>query len=235
MTQHDHRRAWTVKWHMTWVFGLGLALALMVALQASWTLKASSASLQRASADRAVPLLQLASLRYLVTRDRMILMDAAVLQQADVAARRVQEFRNNRSLSDQLWKDYRTTISSQEQQVAAARTQAALAQLVDEGLGPTAQALQAQRYDEAGDLLRSKVSPLHPAYADAIEALVQTQLQAAAALQDTSRASMERSSLGILVLDGMGLALVAGVAWLLTRSAVRLLGPEPAAQPAGTP
>jgi methyl-accepting chemotaxis protein len=223
---HKHRDL-SVARRLSLAFGLLIVLTVAVAVVAAWGLQRSAQALKTVYEDRTVPLTQLTQVRYLATRDRVLLMDATMQAKADTTNARLKQFMANRETSTKIWKEYRAHGLTPEEVGIADAVESALKALVDQGLTPTAAALQAGQYEDAVKVLQSKVSPLNPAFIDEMAKLVglQTRLakeenEAAMAAQRFSGAAM---ALAVALAVGAGLLM----GWRITRSLVRALGAEP--------
>ena len=212
--------------------GLGFFLvgliALATALMGAWGLQRSQAYTEAIYADRTVPLEQLGTLHYLVTRSRVVLMDAILSGKPETAAKRVAQYEDAKARAAKLWKDYMATrMTAEEAALAQKVTQAHLA-LVEQGFDPTASALKAGDFATARTVLDKQISPLNPALTKHLDEL--TMLQVRVAAEDyASAVEAARWSSGVMaalvVLAAVGCTLV-GVG--ITRSLTRALGAEPA-------
>ncbi|MBL8306291.1 MAG: MCP four helix bundle domain-containing protein [Rubrivivax sp.] len=217
----------TVAARLSLGFGLMIVFMAVIGAAALWALDRSARSLATIYEDRTVPLVQLGRIQYLVARDRIVLMDAMIRGEASNTARRLKEFAEHRAEVERLWKAYRATYLTPEEVGIADRTEAALGVLVSRGLQPMADALARQQIAEAGHLLGSQVSPLNPAFVEAMGALIELQARVAAAENDGAQASR----LWTLRVIGTTAALAMLAAVLLARGLtlglVRALGAEP--------
>ncbi len=211
--------------------GFGLLVLLMAGVAAAgvYGLQRSSQALDSIYNERTVPMTQLAKVHYLATRDRVVLTDALIHGKPDTTAKRVKQFEANREASNKAWADYAQEVHSGEEQELAAQAAQTLAVLVDQGFRPMAAALQAGQADEARRILDTKISPLNPAFVDAMEALLALQVKLAAG--EHAQALVVARSAITATLAVTALGLVAGVAAgaFITRRLVRALGAEPEA------
>jgi methyl-accepting chemotaxis protein len=177
--------------------------------------------------DRTVPLAQLGTVQYGVTRSRLVLMDA--VDRADDAntAKRLQQFADLQKRIDAEWAAYAATRMTPEEAKLAESTAAALKRFRDEALGPTAEALGAKRYQDARALLVGPVSRLNPAVAEGAEALVALQVRVAREEFDAASARAARMRTTTLGISLAGLAIGVAAAWGIARTVLRRLGTEP--------
>ncbi len=187
----------------------------------------SDAAIKTIYEDRTVALRQLGDIRYLASRDRVILADAAAHADDARTAKRLKEFEANRTAATNVWRDYLATYLTDDEQVLAKASATTMKPYVEAGLRPVAQALAGHRYPEAVGLLDSAVSSSSPPMQEALDKLIGLQVRVAAQVFDDSVAS---NRLGLRTILVMGvLALVASVVATLfiTRRLTRQLGAEP--------
>jgi methyl-accepting chemotaxis protein len=178
--------------------------------------------------DRTVPLRQLGTVRYLATRDRVLMSDAVVRGQPENAARRVKELHANREVSAKAWQAYATTAMTSEEQQLARRVEAALAAYVDQGLLPLAKALDGGRFDEARQLLQGKLSELNPALTQGLDQLLELQVREGQLQYDAASSHGSRALWALAALTLLGMVAGVASAVLVTRRLIRRLGAEPA-------
>lgn len=208
-------------------FGVVLLLTTCIALLGAWGLSRVNASLQSVFAESAVPLQRLAKVRDLAARDRILLTDAVLQMRADAASQRVAEYRRNRASAQKAWNDFASAsvvVSGKQLAVAAAQ---ASRSLIDEGFDPAAAALAAGRFDEARQRLDQHVARLQPAFAEAMDQLVASQVDGAEEQFNAAQTLGERLNAVLAALAGAGLLVAITAAFWVTRHLVRSLGAEP--------
>ncbi len=220
-------RKMTIARRLTLGFGLLLVMMAGIAASAGWALHRSAQSLKILYEDRTVALTELAKVRYLATRDRILLMDATMQGNADIAARRLKEYAANREASAKAWVAYRSKPLAPQELALAEATDAALKNLVNNGFAPMAAALERLQLEDALTVLNEKISPLNPAFAEAMGKLIALQTQLA---QDENHNAESTQRLTAIVMSaiallGLGAGLCMG--WWITRSLVGALGAEP--------
>ncbi len=210
-------------------FGLVLVLGTAIALLASWGLARTRDSLRTVYEDRTVPLQQLGAVNYLLARNRIVLMDAIMQARPEVAAKRLQQYRENTARADKEWRAYLATYLTEEEKGLAAAVGTAMKALVEGGFEPTAAALAAARWSDAAQLLQDRISPLNPALVDAMDKLAALQVRVAADEYAAASTLAARLNLTIAAFGTFGLAGGIGTAMWITRRLVRALGAEPEA------
>ncbi len=218
---------WTVGRRLGAAFGVVMAIGMAIAGVASWGLEKANDSVLYLFEESARPLDQLADVDYLVTRNRLILMDAVMHGSPDVTAKRLKEYRQNADKLAARWKAYTATELVGEEKALAAAAGEALKRFVDEGLSPVAAALAEGRFDVARTLLEQKISPLNPPFTAAMETLIDHQVKTAREAYEDAKARAQRLHLVMAALVLTGLLVSTAVAMKITRGVVNALGAEP--------
>ncbi len=171
--------------------------------------------------DRTVPLADLGQIDYLLQRNRVLVMDMLIQNDPAIVQKRVTELRKNKATMDGLWQKYMATkLTPEETQLAEAFAQAR--QVYEtEALAPAAEAAEAYDFMRAQDLYRTKISPLAPPTAQAMQALVKLQTDVAA--EEYRKSEVLKQQVVIAMVGGTALALLLGIglAVLITRSITR--------------
>lgn len=208
-------------------FGMVLVLTVCIAVLGGWALSRVNASLQSVFAESAVPLQRLARVRDLAARDRILLTDAVLQRQGDVTTQRLAEYRRNRASAEKAWNDFSSALDAPaKRQLASAAAQASKA-LEAEGFDPTVADLAAGRYDEARQKLDQHIAKLQPAFAETMNELVASQLDAAEEKFNAAHTLGERMNVALAALAGAGIFMAVLTAVWVTRHLVRSLGAEP--------
>jgi hypothetical protein len=174
----EMRHPLTVAQRLLLGFGLVLVLLLAIALLAWRSLSESDEALKSVYEDRTLPMQQLSTIRYLATRDRVILTDAADSPNAGKTQKRLAEFDKNRALARSQWTAYMATGFTPEETSLARRQQAAMQAYVDEGLVPAAEALRREDPEATRQALL-KVSTLSPPAQETLDELLKLQVDVA--------------------------------------------------------
>jgi methyl-accepting chemotaxis protein-1 (serine sensor receptor) len=221
-------RHWTVARQLAAAFGAVLLLMLLLAVMAVAGLRQTNLGLRTLYEDRTVPLQQLSDLQYNVVRNRLLLTDAVLQDKPAVTARRLQEFDKNLQHYNQDWTAYKATFMTEEEKVLAAAVDRTWTALNDEGLQPAAAALRRGDMAAARQALDGKVSPLNPAFHDALDKLEALQVKVAAAEFQVSDARARTLTAWMAGVALVALSTGAALAWTISRRLVRQLGTEPA-------
>ncbi|MCZ8098998.1 MAG: methyl-accepting chemotaxis protein [Burkholderiales bacterium] len=208
-------------------FGTTFVTLLLVAAAGLFAQQRNLDGITTMYRDRAVPLAQLGTVQYVLTRSRLVLMDAADRLDDAHTAKRLEQFAGYQKTIDAEWKAYAATQMTPEEAKLAETTVAALKRFRDEALLPTAEALRAKRYEEARRLLVGPVSRLNPAVAEGTEALVALQVRVAREEFDAATVLGTRMRATTLGLTLAGLAIGIAAAWGIARRVLGRLGTEP--------
>ncbi|MDH4464529.1 MAG: methyl-accepting chemotaxis protein [Acidovorax sp.] len=207
-------------------FGMVIALLVMCIAFSYRALTASDAALRTIYEDRTVALEQLGDIRYLIARNRIILMDAEQSRDAGVTQRRVAEYDKNIQQAMDFWKAYSATFLTPQEKLLVTQLEGEWATYRENAEKPTAEALRAQNFDAAASGLKA-VSKLSPPVQKTLDALIE--LQVAVADQVYKQASAVNDST-LKALLGLGLfAVIASTAaaMMIVRRIVGVLGAEP--------
>ncbi len=217
----------TVARRLTLGFGIVLCFTVCIALLGAWGLSRVNASLQSVFAESAVPLHRLARVRDLAARDRILITDAVLQRQAEATSARVAEYRRNRASAEKAWNDFASSMEGAATRQLASAAARASKTLVDEGFEPAAADLAAGRYDEARLRLDQHIAPLQPAFAEAMNQLVASQLDAAEEKFNAAQTLGDHMNLALAALASAGIFMAVLTAVWVTRHLVRALGAEP--------
>ncbi len=221
------RRPMTVTQRLALAFGLMLLLILLISTFAWTALGRSDAAMKTLYEDRTVAMAQLGDIRYLATRDRIVLMDAVQAEDPAHTEKRLQEFDKNRAEAKATWDAYLGTYLTPEETALARQQAADMAPYVNEGLIPTADALRRQDYSSARQLLAGPVSKRSPAAQHSLQALLDLQVRVAKATYEEASADNGKRLTLILLLGGASGVLAVGATVWVTRRIGRQLGAEP--------
>ena len=211
------------------LIGFGVLMLLLAGISAfAWSaLRSSDAAMKTIYEDRTVPMGQLGDMRYLVARNRVVLMDAAGREDANLTAKRLDEYRKNLALSASRWKDYMATYLTPEEAQLAKQQEMSLNAYIHEALDPTAAALARGEYAEARKLLANQVSQLAPAAQQGIQDLIGLQVRVAKETYQEASAANAKHLVMVLVLGVVAGVIAAFATVLITRKIVSQLGAEP--------
>ena len=175
-----------------------------------------------------VHLRELGEVNYLVTRSRVVLMDALQSSNPDSIAKRVKQYQGYDEKVRKSLAEMGASVHDGEEQALHRSVADAYQALNQQGFAPLAAALLDADQASARAAHYKKVSELNPAFTEAMEKFVDAQVaEAREGFADTEKTS-DRAA---LVLAGVALAsLMAAVVigTFVTRSLNRALGAEPA-------
>jgi len=217
----------TVAQRLALGFGLLLALLVLIVGFAWRSLNESDTAMRSLYEDRTTPMRQLGEIRYLATRDRVILNDAADNPTPAKTEKRLAEFDRNRAKAREEWKAYMATYLTPEEAKIAKRQEADMQAYVNDGLVPAAEALRKQDFDTARRILVNQVSKLSPAAQDSIAELLDLQVTVAKAVYEDGTTQNNRRLLLIITLGLASCAIAVVTTLLITRRITRQLGAEP--------
>ena len=221
------KRPWSVARQLLTSFGLLCTIVVAMAVTGIFGLRQASEGMRVMYERNAVPLRYLATMRFLATRDRVLLSDAIVQAKPETTAKRLNEFGENRTRAAKAWTSFATVPWDAETKPLVAALDEAHKVFVNGSLEPTAAALRSGNYEEARALLDTKISKTNPALNEALEVLIQKQTKDAG--ENYTLASSTADRLSALMITAAIAALVAGVglALFITRRLVGQLGAEP--------
>jgi hypothetical protein len=99
MSPRQPSRPWPMARQLVLAFGMVLVLLAAVAGLGAWMLRDTLSDMHSLYVDRVEPLEQLGTVRFLATRDRVLVMDAILRAQPENTAKRLKEFNANRESS----------------------------------------------------------------------------------------------------------------------------------------
>jgi methyl-accepting chemotaxis protein len=219
-------RQMTVARRLALGFGLLILLTLAMAALGTWGMGQGQAALKTVYEDRAVPLAQLASINYRMTRNRVILTDATMAANPQVVQKRQAEFEANLKQVQKDWDAYAATSMTPDE-AALAKTVDQASKTLQDAYATVMRALAGANYAEAQTALE-RVSVLNPTFTESIDKLIDLQVHVAA--DEYKSAQTRAESLNLASAALIAVAVIAGlvVAFMLTRSLARALGAEPA-------
>ena len=223
----DSKVRWTVSGLLAAGFGAMVAMLMAMAALGAWGQLRATGLMSSLYLDRVQPMKQLAEIRYLVTRDRVLISDAVVRADAANTAKRVKAIHDNRALSAKLWTAYMATQMDADEKALAEKTAKALTTFENEALRPAVKALEAGAYDEARAVLVGAISKLNPALDAPLQELIDLQVKESSGLNEQNAALA--GWLRMVMIAAVVVALAAGVliAGFISRRVVGRLGAEP--------
>jgi methyl-accepting chemotaxis protein len=208
------------------------AMLLGIGLFGLYAMSRSSDALQAAYEDRAALIEPLADLHALQLGSQLALAQALAQvlapTQALPVAEAVAQIEGHIAQASQRWALYMSSpLAAQELGLARAVAEAR-ARFVQDGLLPSVAALRSNNLKEAVRLQATKLRPLAATLEQSLAALSRLQLDQARARHEAALAHAAMLRIGWLLAIGLGVVLVAGFGYAITRSLGRQLGAEPA-------
>ena len=209
------------------LLGVLCALLLTVGGVGLFGTSSANAAFKGVYDDRVLPLGQLSEINRLYQRNRILVMDMALLPQSANIEKRGAELKSNIEKIGKTWDAYMATTLTAEEKVLADQFFIARAAYLREGILPMHEALKAQNVDEALRIYKEGVSPLSPKSLDLLTKL--TTLQLDVAKQDYEASVTRAAELRLLSIFSMlgGFVFAAVFGALIVRGIVRQLGAEP--------
>ncbi|MFN7857872.1 MAG: methyl-accepting chemotaxis protein [Acidovorax sp.] len=210
------------------LLGFGVVIALMVICVAfSYrALTQSNESMQTIYEDRTVALQQLGDIRYLIARNRIILVDAHESRDTAVTQRRVAEYDKNIQRAADFWKAYSAHVATADEKQLIKQMEGEWATYRDSGEKPTAEALRGQKFDEAAPGLEA-ISKLSPPVQKTLNALIDLQVDTASKAYKEAATDNATTLQALLALALVALIASVVAAQLIVRKIVGVLGAEP--------
>ncbi|WP_440109514.1 methyl-accepting chemotaxis protein [Acidovorax sp. BL-A-41-H1] len=207
-------------------FGLVITLLVLCIAFSYRALTVSNESMQTIYEDRTVALGQLSDIRYLIARNRIIMMDAQESRDAALVQRRMAEYDTNTQRATEIWKAYSATFLTPDEKQLVKQMEDEWATYRDKAEKPTAEALRSQKFEDSATGFKA-ISKLSPPVQKTLDALIQLQVKVA---NDTYTDASSVNATTLTTLLGLGLfAVVAPVAaaLVIVRKIVGVLGAEP--------
>ncbi len=176
--------------------------------------------------DRAVPLAQLGEIQYLMTRNRLIIANAMMEQTPERVAKTAEELDINLGKVAKLWEAFMASHFTVDEAQIAQKFAEARKQFVQEGLKPSMDALKANDYEDAKNIIRDSSRALFNAAQVQLVALIKLQVDEAKKEFDAESArfhtirtvSMVSIVLGLLLAVSLGWSLIRGITLPLQRA-----------------
>ena len=176
--------------------------------------------------DRTVPAAQIGQIRELLLANQLQVLQA-VARPGIAATDQIAQIDANRRLIDKTWAAYMATYLTPEEAVLAATFVKVRAAYLQDALVPMRDALLAGHFDEARELALSVMPQRYAPVHDAAEALLQLQVDVAAAEFRQAGVNFENARLVAAVATVLAILVAALLSGMLSRSIGRALGAEP--------
>jgi X-X-X-Leu-X-X-Gly heptad repeat protein len=221
-------KAWKISTRLQWIIGILGALLVAVGALGLQGLAASNASLKTVYEDRVIALGQLGEVSRLLQRNRIVLMDSLLNQDAAHVQQQLEEFDRNTGQIAQTWKAYEATYLTPEESVLAKGFSAAYRDLETAGLKPLREASARHEAEQALRIYNEQLVRLMRPAMDTLEQLNQIQYDVSQHEYTSGVAYFEWIRAVCLVAIAGGLAIAIALGFFMIRSLYRQLGGEPA-------
>lgn len=199
-------------------FLLLIGIMVVVASSGLWSVWKVTGSLRTIFEERTVPVGQAGDLNYLVQRNRVLVMDMLLNPGAANVSKRTDELFKNIEKFQSNFAAFEAYPKSAELVTLTAELKKRVLPFIEEGLMPVGKAMQANNFDEAQFVYLNVISPKGPGVQEAMNQLVQAQIDLAGQEYATAKATSE--GFAWVVMSGTVLAAFVGLglAWAITRS-----------------
>ena len=218
----------TVARKLGWAFALLCCLTVAASLVGAWGVNKVSGIAKHLYIGGTVHLRDLGNVHYLVTRSRVVLMDAMQAGSPEISAKRVAQFQEYHTKVMSLLEEVRSTLHDGDEIKSLAEVSAAYQALHDKGLAPLAAALLDKQGSDARAIGYKAVSHLNPAFTASMERMMEAQTVEAKDAFSEGQGTANTATTLALVVSALAFVGAAVVGTLVTRSLVHSLGAEPA-------
>lgn len=197
-----------------------LLVAIMVGVASSglWSVWKVTDSLRIIFEERTVPVGLAGDLNYLVQRNRVLVMDMLIDPGAANVSKRTDELFKNIEKFKSSFASFDAQPKSTELVGLTAELKKRVWPFIDEGLVPMGKAMQANNFDEAQFVYLSVISPKGPGVQEAMNQLVQAQIDLASQEYNTARTTSEGFAWVVVSATVIAALIGLGLAWAITRS-----------------
>ncbi|MGB4497618.1 MAG: Tar ligand binding domain-containing protein, partial [Methylococcaceae bacterium] len=222
-TRLDFLKKFTIKNRIITVIAVLMLAIFGVGATGLHGMSKSNNRLKSVYEDRSIPMFQIANMQKLVMNNRVLITAALTLNSPEAILKNVSQVEANIEEANKLWTAYTATYITPEEKILADNLLIARKSFVGEGLKPAIAALRANNVTEAERIIVEKVRPLYPAMGEALNNLLQLQMDVTKQEYDEAQISYDNSSKFMLMLVSLGFvsAFLMGVA--LYRAIIRPL------------
>jgi len=121
--------------------------------------------------DKLVPITQLDAIARANLSSRLIIANAVI--QPENMAKYIQEIAENKSVIDEQWKAFMTSLTDEEDRILAAKFSVAHGRFVEEGIKPAEAAIRANNAAEIWRIQVEHIAPLNVPLNEAMNALIE--------------------------------------------------------------
>ncbi len=210
----------TIKARLTFVLGfLSFALAAIGGL-GLYGMNQSNAGLLSVYEDSTVPAIQIADIRALIMRNRMLALDAVNNPANDVIRSSATGINENQDRITRLWAQVLESNASAQEREIQEQFQTLRRQFVNNGLDVTMQALQAGDIEAAYNLAYDVMEPAYEPFIEKADELLQYQVNSAALQYEQASALFERISAITIFAVILAVLVAAAIGWIIVRAVV---------------
>ncbi|HJV50017.1 MAG TPA: methyl-accepting chemotaxis protein [Noviherbaspirillum sp.] len=205
----------SIKFRLVFVIGFLLLLLILSAVVGIASLGNANDSTRTIYDDRLVAMGQLDTVVRLLNVNRLLTAEALTADRAKVGAA-MDEVDQNIQRITEVWNQYMATYLTPEEKQLAERFAQSRGKFVEEGLKPAVAALRAQDVKAATELVHGQMATLFVPVREAINALIQLQLDVAKREYDQSQSTYRAVRTGSIV--GVAVAVLLALAvgtWLV--------------------
>jgi methyl-accepting chemotaxis protein len=218
----------TISRKLSLAFALLCVLTVAASVVGAWGVSKVNHVAESVYKEGAVQLRQLGEVNYLVTRSRVVLMDALQADKPEQSAKRVKQFDEYRARISVVLKQLGETVQDGNERNLYGDLVKHCQALLEQGLTPLAAALMANDGNGARAASYKAVSDLNPAFTASMERLMEAQISEAEAKHNDGNAVAAKASASVAVVSLLSVVGAIVVGWLVTQSIVRSLGAQPA-------
>lgn len=210
----------TIKARLIFVLGfLSTALAAIGGL-GIYGMNQSNAGLLSVYEDSTVPAIQIADIRAMIMRNRMLALDAVNNPANDVIRASTTQINENQDQISRLWTRVMDSLEAGRERELAEQFQNLRRQFVSNGLDATMQALQAGDLETAYNVAYDVMEPAYEPLVEKADELLQYQADSAAREYEAASALYARISTITIFAVILAVLVAASIGWIIVRAVV---------------
>ena len=213
------------------VIGLGVLVALILAIQGLIGLNATQQSLKTVYEDRLVPLRDLALINERMLDNKLVLLNAisemgidkaGSTSASEVISKNITQLESNDAEISKIWNAYLATFLTEEEKVLVARYSESRSKFTKEAQQPALTALRTGHYEDAKNQV-AIIKSLYEAVDNDLEALKNLQTDVAAKEYQNGTQRFESQQIIAFSLLGGSIAVLIWLGFIVSRSITRPL------------
>ena len=202
----------------TLVFGALLLLLVTLGAVGKLGLDRTFARLQAMYQENTLAIQYLDVANYRTQRNRVLVMDMVLNPAPDNVQKRSDELDKNVQIIEKALADYEQTNLVPEEVAGLADLRATLAVYRAEGLLPVRDAVRRNDLEQALKLYSTVISPTAPKVVGGLQKLIDMQIKLAAAAYEQAHEVNRMSTMWMVLVSAISIALASLLGWLMTRS-----------------